>query len=618
MVKKIIYITLGVGVFLLLVCFNLSTFRDTTQRLLDLKDLSTLKNYFELYNTKSTIIYDESIKEIEGTITDVIDKVQAVSNKPISEILLDILSNLLDFTLNFLIYFCNFGINILFVTWLTLHETLNGTQTTIKTTPLATLYIKFHTFLYKIKQAVVKALKRLLSLLHKQRRKIALFILIILLANGYLYRFATEALIFIITYLRDMINLETYLTIFTILKFLFLITYPKLKYIPTYIWIPLILILIFLRAISRANYKLKKNHERLKAFAKDELTQSTFINGPPGTGKTLLNVSLTLASEENFIEELEKNLLDYELNYKYLNFAKVRRNPQNYPEHKDYITYYKLLNNRKSLNISNYAIYSPLFEDFSKIFNFEYMRVNKPTDTYPLEEYITISISEFDKEYNSHDNKKEVGEDGAATFFSTISHNLKRHVKIFVDYQLKDQVPLRIRGNAEYFITIKKRDKKYPILLYLYYLPFKLIYKLLRQLIKRYELKKKPISKHSNRTSIGTYKRNDMTLLYVTLRNTAHLFKRICDWFDSFYYFKLTTILSQEGEENGIVKKLCINIRDLTHNGSNLYDSTFLSYAYEQKKNKAFKDLDTFTSLTPSIEELAKCSSRFYDKINQK
>ncbi|MDE6408439.1 MAG: hypothetical protein K2K50_07555, partial [Anaeroplasmataceae bacterium] len=407
-----------------------------------------------------------------------------------------------------------------------------------------------------------------------------------------------------------------YLTIFTILKFLFLITYPKLKYIPTYIWIPLIIILIFLRAISRANYKLKKNHERLKAFAKDDLTQSTFINGPPGTGKTLLNVSLTLVSEENFIEELEKNLLDYELNYKYLNFAKVRANPESFPEHKDYIRFYELLNNRKSLNISNYAIYSPLFEDFSKIFNFEYMRVNKPTETYPLEEYITISISEFDKEYNSHDNKKEVGEDGAATFFSTISHNLKRHVKIFVDYQLKDQVPLRIRGNAEYFITIKKRVKKYPILLYLYYIPFKLTYKLLRSLIKRYELKKKPISKHSDRISKGTYKRNDITLIYAALRNTANLFKRICDWFDSFYYFKLTTILSQEGEEKGLVKKLCINIRDLTHNDSNLYDSTFLSYAYEQKKNKAFKDLDTFTSLTPSIEELSKCSSRFYDKIN--
>lgn len=618
MAKKIICITLGVGIFLLLVFFHLTTFIDTTHRLLDLKDLSSLKNYFEIYNTSSTIIYDESIKEIEDSITDVIDKVQATTNKPLSQVLLDCLSNLLDFTLNFLIYFCNFGINILFITWLTLHKTLNGTQPTIKTTSLAKLYIKVHTLLDKIKQAVVKALKRLLSLLKKHRRKIALLIFIILLANGYLYRFATEFIIFIITYIIDMINLETYLTIFTILKFLFLITYPKLKYIPLWIWIPLFIILFFLKAISKANFKLKKNHERLKAFVKDDLTQSTFINGPPGTGKTLLNVSLTLASEENFIEELEKNLLDYELNYKYLNFAKVRANPKNYPEHKEYIRFYELLNHRKSLNISNYAIYSPLFEDFSKIFNFDYMRVNKPTDTYPLEEYITISLSEFDKEYNSHDNKKEVGEDGAATFFSTISHDLKRHVKIFVDYQLKDQVPLRIRGNAEYFITIKKRDKKYPILLYLYYLPFKLIYKLLRNLIKRYELKKKPISKKSNRISKGTYKRNDITLIYAILRNSANLFKRICDWFDTFYYFRLTTILSQEGEETGTQKKLCINIRDLTYNNHHLYDFTFLSYAYKQKKNKAFKDLDTFTSLTPSIEELSKCNSRFYDKINQK
>ncbi len=619
MVKKIILILsilLGVGVFLLLVVYNLPSFTTSTNRLLDLKDLSTIKNYFEIYNTHSTIIYDESIKEIEGVVTDIIDKVQATSKKPISEIILNLLSNLLDFTLNFLIYFCNFGINLLFITWLTFHETLNGTHLTIRTTPLATLYIKIHTLIDKLKQAVVKAFKGLLSLLKNNRRKVALFILIIFLANGYLYRFAIEFLIFIITYIKSMINLETYLMVFTILKFLFLISYPKLKYIPPYIWIPLLILFLFLRVISKANYKLKKNHERLKDFAKDDLTQTTFINGPPGTGKTLLNVSLTLASEENFIEELEKNLLDYELNYKYLNFAKVRNNPQDFKEHQDYIKFYDLLNNRKSLNISNYAIYSPLFEDFSKIFNFEYMRVNKPTDTYPLEEYIAISISEFDKEYNSHDNKKEVGEDGAATFFSTISHDLKRHVKLFVDYQLKDQVPLRIRGNAEYFITIKKRDKKYPILLYLYYLPFKLIYKFLRSLIKRYELKKKPISKHSTRISKGTYKRNDITLIYAMLRNLSHLFKRICGWFDSFYYFKLTTIISQEGEDKGVTKKLCINIRDLTHNNHNLYDSTFLSYAYEQKKNKAFKDLDTFTSLTPSIEELEKCNSRFYDKIN--
>ena len=153
------------------------------------------------------------------------------------------------------------------------------------------------------------------------------------------------------------------------------------------------------------------------------------------------------------------------------------------------------------------------------------MRVIIPTYVYPLEEYIVISISEFDKEYNSHDDKKAVGEEGAATFFSTVSHNLKRHTKIFVDYQLKDQVPLRIRGNSEYFITIKKREKKYPILLMLYYLPFKLTYKVLRYYIKKYELRKRNISRKSMRKGQALYKRNDLTLPYVILRSLASSLK---------------------------------------------------------------------------------------------
>ena len=119
------------------------------------------------------------------------------------------------------------------------------------------------------------------------------------------------------------------------------------------------------------------------------------------------------------------------------------------------------------------------------------------------------------------------------------------------------------------------------------------------------------------RSGIAEYKRNDITLIYAILRSLATTFKRICDWFDSFYYFKLNTIITQEGElGKGSKCKLCINLRDLKFNNQNLYDSTFLSYSYEQKKNKEFKDIDTFTTLTPSKEELAKCNSRFYNKIN--
>lgn len=91
---------------------------------------------------------------------------------------------------------------------------------------------------------------------------------------------------------------------------------------------------------------------------------------------------------------------------------------------------------------------------------------------------------------------------------------------------------------------------------------------------------------------------------------------KICEKFEYYRYFKLTTTISQEGDEKGKVKHININLCDLSINNQRLYDSTFLSYAYEQKKNKAFKDIESFTQLTPPIEELNKCNSKFYNKIN--
>ena len=74
--------------------------------------------------------------------------------------------------------------------------------------------------------------------------------------------------------------------------------------------------------------------------------------------------------------------------------------------------------------------------------------------------------------------------------------------------------------------------------------------------------------------------------------------------------------LSIRDGEKGEDKIINLNLCDLEINDHKLYNSTFLSYAYEVKKNYPFKDLDSFTSLTPSIEELTKCNSRFYNKIN--
>lgn len=622
-INKIIFLTLiglGIGLSIFLVLTNLNSFITSWNRFTDIWKASRLESFFEVYNNKSKTIYDESIAEIGTNIGNTIDYFENLKNTSLKDTLLNFLNNLLNFTFNLFIYICNYGLNIFLIFYITLHETFTGTQLKIKTSPLARFYLKISLGLNWVQNKIKLGTSKVLNFISYQRRIIFFFILSLLFSQGFLFRVLVEIIIFIIVYFIKMINLETYVLVFSFFKFIFLITYPYLKYVPIYIWIPLLILLVFLRALSKANLKLDKNHLRLKEFVRDELTQTCFINGCPGTGKTLLNMSLSLATEEIYIEELEEKLLNYELKYKHINFAKVRMYPNLYKEHKEYLDTYELLNNRKSFIISNYAIYSPLFKDYSKIFNFDYMRVNKPTTIYPLEEYIVISLSEFDKEYNSHDDKKIVGEDGAATFFSTVSHDLKRHAKIFVDYQLRQQVPLRIRGNSEYFITIKDRKKKYPFLLFLYYLPFKALLNINKYFIKKYELIKKRVDKKSSRYSKAQYKRNDINLPYAILRNIGSTLSKVCNWFDQYYYFKLVTTISQEDENDtatkGQKKNLYINIRDLSYKNQRLYDSTFLSYSYEEKKNLEFKDLNTFTKLSPSKEELSLCHSRFYDKIN--
>ena len=613
MARKIIIAisaVLGVGVILLLVLLNVDSFIATTYRLSQVLKIDNLKSFVEIYNESSTVIYDESISEIQTTVNSFIESIKIPEDKTFEDILADILTWLLNFSFDFVIYFCNYGLNIMLITYIMLNETFNGEQLRIKTSPFAFVWIRINNLLNLIKNGLKWAINKVLEFISTNRRIIAVCITLILLANGVLYRILVEFIIFIITYVIHMINLETYVVVFDIIKALFTFVYPNLKYIPTWIFWPILILIVFLSVISRAKYKLKKNHERLKDFDKNDLTQTTFINGPPGTGKTLLNVSLTLASEENYVDELNQKLLQYEMKYKYFNFAKVREHPEQYPEHAEYYELYDFIYNRNSFNISNFSIMSPAFDQRCKIWRYEYMRKNKQ-EHFPLEEYIVISLSEFDKEYNSHDDKKAVGEDGVHVFFSTVSHELKRHVKIFVDYQLKDQVPLRIRGNAEYFITIKKREKKMPTLLSLYYFPFKLLKKIIYFYIEKYEKKKTTINKRTTRKALPRYKRNDLTLPYVMLRDFGKTIKKICDWFESFSYFKLKVILSQEDDLKGIKKNLFINIRDLEFNGEPLYDTAFLSYAYETKCEHNFRNLQTYQGLQPTPEELALQESNF-------
>lgn len=82
----------------------------------------------------------------------------------------------------------------------------------------------------KLRKSVIKGFKLIIKFLSKNRRTITLIILGILLGTGILYKILVEAVIFIIVYVIRMINLETYLVVFSILKFLFTLIYPYLIY----------------------------------------------------------------------------------------------------------------------------------------------------------------------------------------------------------------------------------------------------------------------------------------------------------------------------------------------------------------------------------------------------
>ena len=110
MVRKIVLSilgTLGIGILLFLVFQNLDSFVATTKRLSDILKIDSLKNFFEVYNESSQVIYDESMKEIGEAVGGFVDSFQQTAQRPFEEILAEFLYNLLDFVLDFFIYFCN-------------------------------------------------------------------------------------------------------------------------------------------------------------------------------------------------------------------------------------------------------------------------------------------------------------------------------------------------------------------------------------------------------------------------------------------------------------------------------------------------------------------------------
>jgi hypothetical protein len=255
--------------------------------------------------------------------------------------------------------------------------------------------------------------------------------------------------------------------------------------------------------------------------------------------------------------------------------------------------------------------------DYSHILDLNYLRPNNQTFTAPLEKYSVLIISELDKEYNSHYTTKEVGEDGVYVFFGVGSHWLQRTAKVLADYQIVTQVPLNIRGNAEMILYITETKHKMPFLLNLFSLPFKWLFGIFEQITLNYESYKLKLTKYSMRESRRIRKRYDYTALYSFLRYSLYFLIKVLDYFERYAYTKF--YIEERDSDSKTLGKFKININsfDESWKGMRLYDSTFLSTAYSEKKQKEkhrWDQLPKWTSLNPSQKELEKVHSRFIDK----
>ncbi|MCK9224837.1 MAG: hypothetical protein M0R46_16200 [Candidatus Muirbacterium halophilum] len=521
--------------------------------------------------------------------------------------------NVADFIYNSLLYFINYFINFLLYFYLFFEIFLTKDNYNIKFTKAAVRFVQFISFLRFIKNKIKQFIQYLLT----KKREIILGVLLILFFNSKLVVFTRELLIFLFYYFLSSINLTLHMIVWYFVKSAIIWTYIN---IPLWLLLIIIIYLIFLKAKNNAIRKQQKNHDSLKVFAKYDLPFLTMINGAPGVGKTRFMVALGLISSENFVDELEDMIHSIEMNYPEINFAKVINDPlfhqTNYPEH----YYYSKLLKRNTSNLMTVplAVLDPYTESLSHQLDFDYIRPNSGIEQAPFEEYVVLLISELDKEYNSHYSKVEVGEDGLHVFMGTSSHWFKRHAKIFADYQIPTQVPLNIRGNSEAFIFINDFKYKMPFLLNLYSIPFRFFYNIFDNLILKYESYKLRLTKDSMRKSKRIRKRYDYTFLYSFFRYGLYYFGKVLSWFDKFSYIKFYCSFTDRDGKALSKFKMNVNTIDEQYQGSRLYDSTFLSKSYEEKKQQStikskWDTIPTWSSLSPSKEELLMVHSRFLE-----
>ena len=466
----------------------------------------------------------------------------------------------------------------------------------------------------------------------RNRRKINASIAIILFFNGWLMTLFFEAVIFIVYYVAALQSLKTIEILMTIVKS---IVIAIELYIPLWGQVIIGIYLFFRFAKAMADSRMAKNYQDMKAFARYDLTFSTAVLGPPGIGKTRTLVSLALAIEDAFIEDIQDRMRSIEysnpvINWGRFDMTRLAKDPstkldldflkKNFPE---YLYLGICLYLRGTMITSApFSIMDPFHEEHSVIFDWRWVRLKAEDKQGPLEPYTIGVISELDKEYSSHEDKEKVGSDGFHWFVGTGAHQTDRKGKFLFDWQVNTQVPLRIRANCEWILHIEDSKQKYPFFLRIFRKPFLIMFNTVDGMLRRREYYTQPLTRWTQRMEKAIRKNFSYTMLYAMLRHVWYGLAGIMDWF-SHYDYRRYDIIREDFEGKPVGKlKLYINAQDEQWRGRRLYDSTFLKAGYDKRREASIEEktdlppwrkLPRYTSLHPTDEELHAQHSVFIE-----
>ena len=627
--RKIILITFTIFISLLILP---NTFNFIYNRILNMIDNSSLIPFY-----KYDIMLDEKFKEVVQLIDNFIESIKSITFEEIKEY---IYTKIL--TVDNLIYITYFAqismiLYILFDMW------VSGENLKFTITISARLFTRFIEYLRKEYNLFKEVFKENFFKL----------ILIFLIFSNVGIFLAMEFLLFMYFYIISVFDYTSHIVLFDLFKF---IVINLLNYILTTdirILALITFIILFILGYFQAWKKLLMNWTLVRKIV-SLFGTITIVNGSPGTGKTLTISQFSLAATENMIRDNENVISKFEIAYPYVNFSYINlilkcffldltEDEFNKAIKENNLLLIDIYKNRYILDseicksffnvyyrgtpiCSSYAIKDPYYDTFTRRADIQSFRLFKKQDSLFHENDEIITLSEFDKEFNSHDDKKTVGDDGTAAFFSIFSHLSNRTGRVFIDYQDKDQGIRRIRALAHSFIQLEDRKVKMPFIFNIFYKISNKIFNILVDIMERYRTRKIKTEKYwTVRQKQREHKRNDVTLLYVIIRYLSFVFYRIVSYFEKYQYFEIKGKMSHNDSfEDAKDFKYRLNVMDFYHNDSEVYRSCQFNKFYSDLRNSLALDknikqslfqMEKWTSLDPDANEYASLHMRFYSKI---